>query len=162
MAHCFVIQPFDGGKFDKRYDDIFAPAIATAGLEPYRVDRDPGVEVPVDDIHRGITTAAACLADITTDNPNVWFELGVAIASQRLVVIVCSKERTTGAQDTILCHGGRVVGKCPNTSPPVATGGIKGHRAGRALWIRSLGRDRSFVGLAHARGYLPREAHLPL
>ena len=33
-------------------------------------------------------------ADITTDNPNVWFELGVAIASQRLVVIVCSKERT--------------------------------------------------------------------
>jgi hypothetical protein len=46
------------------------------------------------EIHRGITTAVACLADITTDNPNVWFELGVAIASQRLVVIVCSKERT--------------------------------------------------------------------
>ena len=20
---CFVIQPFDGGKFDKRYDDVY-------------------------------------------------------------------------------------------------------------------------------------------
>ncbi len=93
MAHCFVIQPFDGGKFDKRYDDVFAPAITTAGLEPYRVDRDPGVIVPIDEIHRRITTAVACLADITTDNPNVWFELGVAIASKRLVVIICARER---------------------------------------------------------------------
>lgn len=94
MPHCFVIQPFDGGKFDKRYDDVFAPAITIAGLEPYRVDRDPGVTVPVEEIHRSITTAVACLSDITTDNPNVWFELGVAIASKRLVVIICSKERT--------------------------------------------------------------------
>src|SRR5438270_3341387 len=95
MARCFVIQPFDDGKFDKRYDDVFAPAITTSGLEPYRIDRDPGVIIPIDEIHKGITTAVACLADITTDNPNVWFELGVATASQRLVVLVCSEERTS-------------------------------------------------------------------
>lgn len=41
MSTCFVIQPFDGGPFDKRYDDVIAPAIVAAGLEPYRVDRDP-------------------------------------------------------------------------------------------------------------------------
>jgi nucleoside 2-deoxyribosyltransferase len=95
MPTCFVIQPFDKGKFDKRYEDVFAPAIKSAGLEPYRVDRDPGVSVPIEDIQRGIESASICLADITTDNPNVWFELGFAIAAQKDVIMVCSEERIT-------------------------------------------------------------------
>ncbi len=36
-----------------------------------------------------------CLADITLDNPNVWFELGFAIACKKEVVLVCSEARTT-------------------------------------------------------------------
>ena len=95
MPTCFVIQPFDGAKFDKRYTDVFAPAIKAADLDPYRVDRDPGVSVPIEDIERGIESASICLADITTDNPNVWFELGWALAAQKDVVLVCSEERTT-------------------------------------------------------------------
>src|SRR2546422_5567219 len=95
MSTCFVIQPFDKGKFDKRYDDVFKPAIEKAGLEPYRVDRDPKVSIPIDEIENNIRNAAVCLADITTDNPNVWFELGFAIASKKDVVLVCSDERET-------------------------------------------------------------------
>ena len=95
MGTCFVIRPFDGGKFDKRYDDVFSPAIRAPGLEPYRVDHDPSVSVPIDDIQRRIEAPTACLADITTDNPNVWFELGYAIAAQREVVLVYSDERTS-------------------------------------------------------------------
>jgi hypothetical protein len=64
MSTCFVIQPFDGGKYDKRFEDVFRPAIETAGLEAYRVDRDPSVEVPIDSIEEGIRNAAVCLADI--------------------------------------------------------------------------------------------------
>jgi len=41
MDKCFVMQPFDGSDFDSRYEDVIAPAIREAGLEPYRVDRDP-------------------------------------------------------------------------------------------------------------------------
>jgi hypothetical protein len=93
MPCCFVIQPFDSGKFDKRFEDVYRPAIEAAGLEAYRVDRDPGVDVPIDAIEEGIRSAALCLADITTDNPNVWYELGFAFASARPVVMVCSKER---------------------------------------------------------------------
>jgi hypothetical protein len=93
MARCFVIQPFDGGPFDKRYDDVLDPAIRAAGLEPYRVDRDPGASIPIDDIESGIRNARLCLADITVDNPNVWFELGFAIAVPREVVLVCADER---------------------------------------------------------------------
>jgi len=94
MPTCFVIQPFDSGKFDKRFDDVYKPAIEAAGFEAYRVDRDPKVEVPIEAIEDGIRGAAICLADITTDNPNVWYELGFAFAAGRPVVMVCSDERT--------------------------------------------------------------------
>jgi hypothetical protein len=93
MGTCFVIQPFDRGPFDKRYEDVFEPAISEAGLEPYRVDRDPGVSIPIEDIQSGIRGSDVCLAEITTDNPNVWFELGFALASQKPVVLVCSEGR---------------------------------------------------------------------
>lgn len=95
MAICFVIQPFDSGKFDKRFLDIYKPAIESAGLEAYRVDTDPSVLVPIESIEKGIRQAVICLADITTDNPNVWYELGFAFAASRPVVMVCSEERTS-------------------------------------------------------------------
>ena len=93
MSKCFVMQPFDAGVFDKRFDDVFSPAILEAGLEPYRVDRDPAVNIPIDDIEAGIRKSEICLAEITTDNPNVWFELGFAIAIPKEVILVCSDER---------------------------------------------------------------------
>ncbi|OGP82533.1 MAG: hypothetical protein A2Z08_06210 [Deltaproteobacteria bacterium RBG_16_54_11] len=95
MGTCFVMQPFDQGVFDQRYEDVFVPAIREAGLEPYRVDQDPKVSIPIQDIEAGIRDADLCLAEITQDNPNVWFELGYAIACRKEVVLVCSKARTT-------------------------------------------------------------------
>ena len=93
MPTCFVIQPFDSGKYDKRFDDIYKPALEEAGLEPYRVDRDAGVEVLIDSIEEHIRKATICLADISTNNANVWYELGYALATGRSVVMVCSDER---------------------------------------------------------------------
>ncbi len=95
MPTCFIMQPFDGDKFDKRYEEIFKPAITDAGLDPYRVDKDPGVSIPIADIEQGIKDSQLCFAEITEDNPNVWFELGYAIACNKEVVLVCSKERKT-------------------------------------------------------------------
>lgn len=89
------MQPFDHGVFDQRFEDVFSPAIKDAGLMPYRVDQDPKVSIPIEDIESGIRECAICLADITLDNPNVWFELGYAIACRKEVVLVCAKDRTT-------------------------------------------------------------------
>jgi hypothetical protein len=88
------MQPFDKGKFDKRYADIFAPAISACGLDPYRVDQDPGVTIPIEDIENGIRNARICLAEITLDNPNVWFELGYALSCGKDVILV-SEQRTS-------------------------------------------------------------------
>jgi len=95
MKKCFVMQPFDGGTYDKRYESVFKPAIVAANLEPYRVDHDAAVSIPIVDIENGIRNANICFAEITTDNPNVWFELGFAFAVPREVVMVSSDERKT-------------------------------------------------------------------
>lgn len=94
MNNCFVIQPFDKSTFDKRYTDIFEPAIINAGLKPYRVDRDPSIRIPIEEIEKKITDSKICFAEITTDNPNVWYELGFAMAcSKDVVMISCDDER---------------------------------------------------------------------
>ncbi len=93
MATCFVIQPFDAGRFDKRYEQVFVPAITAARLDPYRVDKDFRADVPIQAIEAGITAASVCLADITTDNPNVWYELGYSFAVGVPVVMVCAEVR---------------------------------------------------------------------
>jgi len=93
METCFVIQPFDAGRYDKLYRDVYAPAIEAAGYQPYRVDQDPSVSVPIESIETGIKSAVVCLADITEDNPNVWYELGFAFASGRPVVMICAENR---------------------------------------------------------------------
>jgi hypothetical protein len=58
MPKCFVIQPFDEGKYDDRYEDIVDPAIKDAGFNPYRVDRDPAVSIPIESIEKGIKESA--------------------------------------------------------------------------------------------------------
>lgn len=87
--HCFVIQPFNI-VYNKRFDDVYQPAIEAAKLSAYRVDRDPNVEVPYEAIEEGIQNAAICLADITVDNPNVWYEVGFALALKKQIVLICA------------------------------------------------------------------------
>ncbi len=93
MEKCFVIQPFDNDKFDKRFEDIFKPAIEKAGFEAYRIDKDLSVRIPIDEIEKNISESQICFAEITSDNPNVWYELGFAFACDKDVIMVCSEER---------------------------------------------------------------------
>lgn len=91
--YCFIAQPFDGGAFDQRYEEIIVPAVKNCGLEPYRVDYDSAVVVPVKSMEEYIANATFCIADITLDNPNVWYELGYALALNKEVIMVCEEGR---------------------------------------------------------------------
>ena len=93
MPTCFVIQPFDSGEFDRRFNEVYKPALEQAGLKAYRVDEDPGAEILIEAIEENISKSDICFADITKDNPNVWYELGYAFASDLPVVIVCAESR---------------------------------------------------------------------
>jgi|WetSurMetagenome_2_1015567.scaffolds.fasta_scaffold187466_1 hypothetical protein len=105
-GRCCVFQPFDsGGDFDKRFDDTLSPAIEATDMEPYRVDRDLGAVIPVDTLHKEIRSATVCVADITTRNPNVMYELGYAIAAGKDVVII-SGPNATGKYPFDIQHRG--------------------------------------------------------
>ena len=41
--YCFVIQPISDEKYDKRFVDIYEPAILNANITAYRVDQDSTV-----------------------------------------------------------------------------------------------------------------------
>lgn len=94
--YCFVIQPYDGGDFDNRYDDIIKPALESCGIEAYRVDRDPYVEIAVSVIEERIRDATLVIAEISVDNPNVWFELGYAMALEKTVIMLCDNMYRNG------------------------------------------------------------------
>ena len=92
MPPCVVIQPFDDGPFDTRTDDVFVPAIRAATLDADREDRDSSAVIPLEEVETMIRAADAGLADISASNPNVWFELGFAMAAGKSVVLGCLQD----------------------------------------------------------------------
>ncbi|MEQ9206545.1 MAG: hypothetical protein RLN78_04195 [Phycisphaerales bacterium] len=84
---CFVIMPF-GGWADIYYDSIFLPAIKKAGLVPRRADDIFKPTSIVNDIWQLTLNAKVLLADLTGKNPNVLYELGLAHACCKPVVII--------------------------------------------------------------------------
>lgn len=90
---CFVIQKFDdGGTYDKRYQETIKPALIESGVEPIRADKILGLQPVIEKIEDAIQQASICIAEVSTDNPNVWLELGYALAINRPVVILCDKQ----------------------------------------------------------------------
>jgi hypothetical protein len=88
---CFVIQAFDGGKFDRRYIETIRPALVKAGVDPQRADEILGLNPIIEKIEKAIESAAICVAEVSEDNPNVWLELGYALALNRPTVILCDR-----------------------------------------------------------------------
>src|ERR1700730_5134373 len=87
VRSCFVIMPF-GPPFDRYYRRIFIPAIEAAGLAPMRTDSIFSPNTIMADVWRCTKAAAVALADVTGKNPNVFYELGLAHAVGKPVVII--------------------------------------------------------------------------
>lgn len=91
-ATCFVMQPF-GGHLGGYYESIFKPAIEQAGLTPVRADDEIFATGKImDQVWRGIRSASVLIAELTSKNPNVFYELGLAHALEKPVVLVSSNE----------------------------------------------------------------------
>lgn len=89
---CFVMMPFAlpvGGY----YTTIYEPAIRKAGLTPVRADTDIfGTGKIIEQIWLGLKRAKVLVAELTGKNPNVLYELGLAHALHKPVVLVSSNE----------------------------------------------------------------------
>jgi hypothetical protein len=82
---CFVLMPF-GKKpylsgsvidFDSVYNDLFAPAITEAGLEPLRADEEMTGGIIHKPMYERLILCEYAVADLTTANANVFYELGI-------------------------------------------------------------------------------------
>jgi len=80
-------MPF-GGWFDQYYKEIFCPAIDKAGLDPKRSDDLYRPGTIVSDIWNYTKEAEIILADLTGRNPNVLYELGLAHAIAKPVILL--------------------------------------------------------------------------
>ena len=89
---CFVMMPF-AAPLGNYYDKIYKPAIEKAGLLPIRADNEIfGTGKIIDQIWSGINSACVLVAELTSRNPNVFYELGLAHALKKPVVLVSSNE----------------------------------------------------------------------
>lgn len=78
---CFVIMPIsdvDGypkGHFNRVYDYIIVPACKQEGYEPIRADATSKSNVIIVDILRNILECDMAICDLSSRNPNVFYEL---------------------------------------------------------------------------------------
>lgn len=87
---CFVVMPF-ALPIGAYYQDIYQPAIEKAGLRAIRADADIfGTGKIMDQIWAGINNAKVLVTELTSRNPNVFYELGLAHALKKPVVLVSS------------------------------------------------------------------------
>jgi hypothetical protein len=83
---CFVLMPFGnkpdptGGKdidFDRIYETAIRPAIEDAGMEPIRADEEKTGGIIHGPMFERLLLCDFAVADLTTANANVFYELGV-------------------------------------------------------------------------------------
>lgn len=97
---CFVVMPFgrkplhdgSGGfyDFDKVYRVIIQRAIREAGLEPARADERKVSDIIQADMFKQLRDRGVVLADLSLENPNVFYELGVRhVMSSKGTVLIC-------------------------------------------------------------------------
>ena len=87
---CFVLMPF-GKKpdaagvivdFDAVYKELIAPAITDAGMEPLRADEEMSGGIIHKPMFERLIFCEYAVADLTTANANVFYELGVRHAAR--------------------------------------------------------------------------------
>lgn len=83
----FVISPF-GEPFDTYFTHIVKPALEESGLYAVRGDSLYRPSTIVDDIWQGIRGAKLLVAELTGRNPNVFYELGLAHAVSKPVILL--------------------------------------------------------------------------
>ncbi len=97
---CFVISPIgaEGSAVREHADDVFdfiiKPAMDELGISVYRSDHTQQIGRITDQMFRSLLGEDLCIAVLTFHNPNVFYELAIAQAAARPVIILIEKGQT--------------------------------------------------------------------
>jgi tetratricopeptide (TPR) repeat protein len=97
---CFVLMPFGrkqdpSGRtidFDEVYRRIIEPAILEAGLSAIRADAEESGPIIHKAMFERLLLSEMAVADLTLNNPNVFYELGIRHGSRARVTVLMSAE----------------------------------------------------------------------
>ena len=92
--HVFVAMPFgakEGIDFNRVYSELIKPALEGEGFEVFRADEEQRAGDIRSDMFQELLLADVVIADLSIDNPNVWYELGVrhALRARGVIPIAC-------------------------------------------------------------------------
>lgn len=94
-AKTFVIM-----EYSKQYNDLYLevikPVCKSNNIEPIRADESKKTGLILSDIIKRIYEAKFIIAEITPKNPNVFFEIGFAIAIGKPVIFIADKNNEDG------------------------------------------------------------------
>ena len=93
--HAFVIMPFgkkkggDGSLYDFNaiYTQLIKPTLELAGFEPFRADEETTSGDILTDMFQELLLADLCLVDMSIDNANVFYELGIRHAFRKRGIV---------------------------------------------------------------------------
>jgi tetratricopeptide (TPR) repeat protein len=93
--HAFVIMPFgkkkgaDGSLYDFNaiYTLLIKPTLEDAGFEPFRADEETTSGDILTDMFQELLLADLCLVDMSIDNANVFYELGIRHAFRKRGIV---------------------------------------------------------------------------
>jgi len=93
--HAFVIMPFgtkegsDGSIFDFNaiYTQLIKPTLEEAGFEAFRADEETTSGDILTDMFQELLLADLCLVDMSIDNANVFYELGIRHAFRKRGIV---------------------------------------------------------------------------
>ena len=91
---CLIIMPMsEKGKYPEKhfehvYEQIIKPAVESEGYEAYRVDDDKISNSIIAKIFKAAQTCPMAVCDLSDQNPNVLYELGLRQAYDKPVVLI--------------------------------------------------------------------------
>jgi len=91
---CFIIMPistqegYEAEHFTHVYEDIIKPAVEKAGMVPIRADEAVNTNLIQLDILRKVIESDIAICDMSSKNPNVFYELGVRQAFDKPTVLM--------------------------------------------------------------------------
>jgi hypothetical protein len=88
----FVVMQFTP-EFNSLYTDVIMPGCIAHGFVPVRADDIYNNGLIVEDIARSIRESALVIADITPDNPNVYYEVGYAHGIAKPTILLADRKR---------------------------------------------------------------------
>jgi hypothetical protein len=88
----FVVMQFTE-EYNNLYDEVIFPISEKLGFECIRADEYYTSTPILSDIITSIEESTAIIAEITPDNPNVFYEIGYAHAIKKPTILLCDKKR---------------------------------------------------------------------